>query len=135
MPALSYNGRFCEYVENGLKPKIKKGDRVKRQTIRNTRKRPFPVGDKLYHYYAMRTTNCKKLGESICMEAPDITITQIEILITSPDTGLWKVINKKAELDAFAYADGFDDWDQMKRWWIITHGVSCFPFHGQLIKW
>lgn len=61
MPALSYKGRFVEYVENGL---LNRPGRVKRQTIRNFRKHPIKEGDTLYHFYAMRTKMCKRLGDS-----------------------------------------------------------------------
>jgi hypothetical protein len=35
-------------------------------------------------------------------------------------------------MDAFALADGFDCWENMKDWFRKTHGL---PFRGLLIKW
>jgi hypothetical protein len=138
MAGLSYKGRFVEYVENGLKPKPKKGDRIKRQTVRNFRKNPIKAGETLYHYYGMRTKHCKKLGESICVSVNRITIRKTSITIYDP-TALPHLrherLTSKQHLDDFAYADGFTDWEEMRKWWLISHGPECFPFIGQLIKW
>lgn len=146
MAALSYKGRFVEYVENGLNEfsSSKKIVRVKKQTIRNFRKHPIKVGETLYHYYGMRTKWCKKLGESICTSVHKIVIRKksITILFRGPDVracggkiNIAAKLTTKTELDSFAYADGFDDWETMRKWWSITHGENCFPFVGQLIKW
>lgn len=129
MPSLSYKGRFVEFVEAGLQPRRKKGVRIKRQTIRQLRKVPFKKGDTLYHFYGLRTKFTRRLGTSICKNAPGITINHRVIII-----GM-KEIKSPAALDKFAYADGFENWEQMKRWWIQTHGPKCFPFNGQLITW
>jgi hypothetical protein len=40
-------------------------DGTKTQTIRNPRKQPLKVGDKLIIYWKLRTKKCKKLGEAI----------------------------------------------------------------------
>lgn len=64
MPALSYKGQFVEYVEAGLQNPPPKGKRIKRQTIRNYRKRPFKKGDILYHYFGQRSKWSRKLGIS-----------------------------------------------------------------------
>lgn len=133
MPALSYKGRFVEYVEAGLKPDREPGERIKKQTIRNFRKYPVKPGDTLYHYFAQRTTFCRKLGESICKSADVITIRERSVTIKY-SSGVM-VMKSKGWLDAFAYADGFANWREMKLWWKLTHGPKCFPFTGQLIMW
>jgi hypothetical protein len=129
MPALSYKGRFVDYVEAGLQPKRKKGVRIKRQSVRNFRKVPFKKGDTLYHFYGMRTKFCRRLGTSICKSVHRIIINGRAIYI-----GM-KEITDVEKLNAFAYDDGFANWEEMKRWWKLTHGPKCFPFVGQLIKW
>lgn len=136
MPSLSYKGRFVEYVEEGLKPKPK--GRVKRQSIRNLRKRLFKKGDTLYHFYGMRTKWCRRLGQSVCEQADLIEIKSKSIFLITQQNELVTVIKKIThpdKLNEFAYADGFESWSDMVRWWKITHGSKCFPFRGQLIKW
>lgn len=163
MPALSYNGRFVEYVENGLTllspqfdgtlasklPRVPKpGGRIKRQTIRGFRKYPFKVGNKLYHYFAQRNAKlCRKLGESICTAVHPIRISRKGIRIydythdmvkESQFTTITKsylYFENREWLDHFAFADGFSCWEEMRKWWVLTHGAKCFPFVGQLIKW
>ncbi len=139
MPALSYKGRFVEYVEAGLKPKPKKGARIKRQTIRNFRKHQIKKGDILYHYYGMRTKWCRKLGESICKSAQAVRIDRDEVTIydvlENEDLKFNKAHRTTRALNKFAYADGFTNWEEMRKWWVLTHGPDCFPFTGQLIKW
>jgi len=137
MPALSYKGRFVEYVEAGLKPQ-RNGKRIKRQSIRNFRKYPVKPGDTLYHYFAQRTKFCRKLGESICESAEKIIIREKSITFFSRVLGSKPVkcnYRSLVMLDAFAIADGFENWREMKLWWKLTHGPDCFPFVGQLIKW
>lgn len=129
MAALSYKGQFVDYVEAGLQSTPKKDARIKRQTIRNFRKHPIKVGETLHHFYGMRTKWCRKLGTSVCKEVVTIKIIPKQIKIG-------KTITKEIDqLNEFAYADGFADWQTMVRWWQQTHGENCFPFTGQLIKW
>lgn len=140
MPALSYKGRFVDYVEAGLKKgRRKKGERIKRQTIRNFRAYPIKPGDILYHYFAQRSKYCRKLGESVCKSAQKIVIRANSITLFNgvDDAGHYDklVCPYVAILNAFAYADGFANWEEMVRWWRLTHGPKCFPFTGQLIKW
>jgi hypothetical protein len=138
MPSLSYKPRFCEFVENGLQKPRPKGKRIKRQTIRRFRKNPIKVGDTLYHFYALRTKYCRKLGESICKVSCLIHIYFNKREIILPDA----VLHTDAQLDTFARADGFKDFDDMKAFWIAEHGVKkgkrkviLRPFKGTLIKW
>lgn len=134
MPSLSYKGRFFEYVEAGLQKKPKRGARIKRQTIRALRKIPFKAGDTLYHFYGLRTKFSRRLGTSICKAAPSITVMRDRVLITmSP--GDTRVIISPKKLDKFAYQDGFANWDEMVRWWKLTHGPKCLPFTGQIMFW
>lgn len=129
MPSLSYKSSFVDFVEEGLKAKTGKGKRIKRQTIRNFRKVPIKKGDTLHHFYGMRTKWCRKLGTSLCKSVHQVIINHRAVFIDQ------KEITSIDDLNAFAYADGFDDWETMKRWWTLTHGEECLPFTGQLIKW
>jgi hypothetical protein len=144
MPALSYKSNFVDYVEEGLRTMGKaprRGRRIKRQTIRNFRRYPLKPGDKLYHYYAQRSVNSRKLGESVCRSCRNIIINHHAVLIAKAEGGYpeWKgsytEITDEKQLDDFAYADGFANWREMKLWWKLTHGMNCFPFVGQLIQW
>ena len=132
MAALSYNGRFVEYVENGL---LNRPGRTKSQTIRNFRKYPIKPGETLYHYYAMRTKHCKKLGESVCSAVNKIKIRARDVTVFANNHKYHLRIYKQYDLDQFALLDGFANWREMKLWWTITHGADCFPFVGQLIMW
>lgn len=132
MAALSYNARFVEYVINGL---LNLPGRTKSQTIRNFRKYPIKKGERLYHYFGMRTKHCKKLGESVASRVSPIEITTRGITIFAKNHSYHQRIWRKIDKDKFAYADGFSDWSEMKQWWMSTHGSDCFPFTGQLITW
>lgn len=51
-----------------------------------------------------------------------------------------KFYSTKAELNRFARADGFTDFDDMKAFWIEQHSKkgeckSPFPYTGNLYKW
>jgi len=114
MPALNFQRRFAPKVESG----------EKRQTIRLPRKRPFACDDRLYLYTGMRTRSCRKLGESICTGALGIIITAYSVDIEF--TGC------PPNLDAFAQADGFDDFCDFRDWFNANHGL---PFRGDIIWW
>lgn len=118
MPALGYKKQF-------VPPILRK---IKRQTIRNYRKKPICVGDHLYFFTGMRTKHCKKFGEAICTGTYPIKITNKYISV--PDL----VIKDITRLNAFAKCDGFKDWEDMKQWWKKNHGPDCFPFNGTLIE-
>lgn len=112
MPLLNYKKQFAPLVESGKK----------RQTIRAMRKRPFKVGDRLYHYTGLRTKQCRKLLESVCKEVNEITI--YENWIDIPGKVVFPV--------PFARADGFRCWEDMLDFFKTVHGL---PFRGQVVKW
>ena len=116
MPALNYQERFAPLVESGRK----------KQTIRAWRKRPFRVGDRLYHYTGMRTKSCRKLLESTCTEAIPIVIDGACVCVND-------VIPLAVyERNKLARADRFKDYDEMEAWFQATHEM---PFSGQVIRW
>jgi hypothetical protein len=158
MGALSFMGQFVPMVELGLTNPTHPD--AKRQSIRNFRRRPLKVGERLYLYFAQRSKWCKKLGEDSVKNVFIVHITdkRIRILDFRNDHQRniinWKAvaedprrlkefikrlkvvksITDQSELNTFAKADGFTDWETMKRWWKITHGTPL-NFYGNLYKW
>lgn len=124
MPALNYQLWKARKVESG----------ECQQTIRANRKRPFRVGDRLYHYEGMRTNKCRKLGEAICTKAATIVLGKDSVVI--PVFSIYPLLSgrvlKAKERDALARADGFKDYAGMQAWFGKVHGL---PFSGQLIRW
>ncbi len=135
MPAFSFKGQFVPKVKAGLKNK----PGGKRQTIRNYRKHPGKVGQIAYLYFAMRTIWCTPLGEAVIKSVQDVLITEKSITVYDIlDNGKLKfsrAYKSKRTLDKFAKADGFRNWETMKRWWKLTHGPDALPFRGNLYKW
>jgi len=120
MPLLGYKKQFAPLVESG----------EKRQTIRAIRKRPFKVGDRLFHYEGLRTKSCRKLLENNCDAADDILIdVNGNVYING------RCLYESAK-ESFAYNDGFRRpgcrWAQMLDFFKTVHGL---PFRGQIIMW
>ncbi|MBA4196563.1 MAG: hypothetical protein C0459_03315 [Chitinophaga sp.] len=115
MPAYSFKERFIPLIKSGLK----------KQTIRKKRKGQAKPGDTVYLYYGMRTKWCTKIGEAICTDTKDITITKDSLLIDNI-----KVSKKQCEV--LAKADGFESFEIMMHWWNQTHQL---PFNGDIIYW
>src|SRR5665648_655307 len=78
MPSLSFKKEFAPGILSMLDKNYAKrtGVKPKSTTIRSTRKRPIRKGDKLFLFSRLRTTSCKKLGETICLKTEDITINE-----------------------------------------------------------
>lgn len=152
MGAFSFKERFVEPVLAGLQHK--KGG--KRQTIRNFRKRPLKVGERVVLYYAQRTKHCKRLGEDVIKSRQVVRIDKKGVAVYDELIGPYpgrkmpksswflrkklkfsKSYSTKAELNRFARADGFKDFEDMKAFWIAEHGKdgSPFPYSGNLYKW
>jgi uncharacterized protein YqfB (UPF0267 family) len=132
MALLNFQGRFVDDIEAGRK----------KQTIRNFRKYPINPGEKLHLYTMLRTKYARKLGEEKCKEVRVIQIRKDGIKLKQSRTlsadgqekRTFKVdlLHAIPILDAFANSDGFKNWAEMKKFWVITHGL---PFTGQLLKW
>ena len=128
MPALNYAAQFAPKVADGSKT----------QTIRSMRKRPFQVGDMLYHFNRQRHTDCKRLGFSIAEEVLSIDIfdkegkTGLAVYLavgSEPDSGQRRLSN--AEVRELAKADGFENIADFYAWFVGSRP----HFRGQLIKW
>jgi hypothetical protein len=124
MAALSYKPYFVTPIKR----------KIKRQTIRNFRKIPIRVGERLFFFTGMRTKHCKKFGEAICTHTCQIIITECSVK-TITATG-WTIITDKFFLNHFAIKDGFKDWNDLIQWWKKNHGENCFrpEYKGTLIE-
>ena len=108
MTSLSYRPWLAPKVLNGSKP----------HTIRVKRKRPIRAGDLIQHFTGMRTTACKRLGESLCTGAYEITIDVKERAVFVPQgfvdqlrqDGLFPPV-VSYDADDLARMDGFDSLD------------------------
>lgn len=147
-------GQFVPKVEAGMRNEPD----GKRQSIRNFRRRPLKVGERLCLYFAQRSKWCKKLGESKVNAVHVIVIKEKSVSVyefRNDEQSKWpwhewnpiqvahyikrlKLLCKSTnieELNAFAQSDGFENWCIMKRWWKITHGSQALPYAGNLYKW
>lgn len=136
MAALSFKARFVDKVEAGLRGEPD----GKRQSIRAFRKNgPIKEGERLVLYYAQRTKYRRRLGETKNKSTQVVRLARSRVTVYDmlPNDKLKMAfsLNTKWELDAFAKADGFNDWEDMKAFWFEEHGVNCFPFSGNLYKW
>jgi len=149
MVAYSYKGRFVAPIRIGLGLPVlslhrefggyhpEQPIKPKRQTIRAFgRRRHARSGETIQHYHGMRSPKCFKIGDARCTTALPIKLYvrsgKIELV---EDDGLWWGITSSRDLDSFAQADGFDDWAQMRAFWIEEHdGKQLGPFHGVLIR-
>lgn len=117
MVAYNFKAQFADAVASGAKC----------QTIRAVRtgkSRHVRVGEKIQLYTGMRTKACRKLIEPdpVC-----VAVWRIRIDAAVP----WDIV-PDGSLDAFARADGFKDWSELRDWFDRTHGL---PFEGVLIRW
>lgn len=137
MALLGYKPQFVDPLRSGQKT----------GTIRVPRKYPVKERERLYHYTGLRTKHCYKIGESICLTCEPITILlnsgviviDRKIDLFSTDTA--DVYKGEAQLNKFAYHDGFANWKEMKAFWLDTHGtlkgkrkVILVPFQGIYIR-
>ena len=132
MVAYSYKGRFEKQIRAGIKP----------QTMRNERKRHARPGEVIQHYVAMRTKHCRKLGISVCTAVSPVRIDFKRASILVEGRGL---IHGAEKVNAFAVKDGFDDWADMRDFWMREHGKKKNPdgtpappltkWSGVLIEW
>lgn len=112
-----------------FKDKILSGE--KRQTIRKVRKNPIKVGDRLQLYWYQRSANNELLFDTVCTDIVPVRIeeNQVSYFVKCSKNVLEKLIKN---LDKFAIADGFDNWNHMRNWFQKEHGL---PFEGVLIEW
>ena len=121
MALISFKKKFAGLVESG----------IKRQTIRQERKRPFIKGETLYLYTGLRTKACRKLGEAVCKNVTEIIIFNNGFVLVPFGAVQNQYISKKV-LNAMAVADGFKNWEEFKDFFQTNYSL---PFNGLLIEW
>lgn len=110
--------------------KVECGEKL--QTVRPEPKRMPQVGDLIsLRAWTDKPYRSKQrvLREAEVRDVGKITITEVGYEVW--DDG-WKVMMTEKSRNAFARADGFEDWPALVGWFRETHGL---PFHGILIKW
>ena len=114
MVAFNFSPEFADDVAGGKK----------RQTIRRT-KRAKP-GDRLQLYTGQRTQRCRLLREAVCdmvdyggIRPDGLTVGNIE--------------KHPRDIDEFARADGFKDYDAMWKWFSERYKTNSFT--GFVIRW
>ncbi len=129
MPAYNFKKEFADDVEA----------RIKRQTIRQKRKRRTKPGETLYLYTGMRTKQCRSLGVERCLDVRDIEITELEYVVNGQNIKREAIIigNNTMMVESvagnrFARLDGFDGSAQMIEWFKKQYGL---PFNGVVIRW
>lgn len=113
MVAYNFMRQFAPAVASGLK----------RQTMRPESKRHARPGQLVQLYTGLRTRGSRLLGLGECEVSVPVTITDDAVLVPGESI---------TDLDAFARADGFTDFPDMKAWFAEKHGL---PFSGRLITW
>lgn len=121
MVAYSYKKRFVAPIEAGLK----------RQTMRNERKRHARPGEEMQNYYAMRTKQCRLLCKPTCRA---VTPVRLNFRRDTVKIEGRPHITGKFNLDAFAALDGFANWNELKAFWREEH-ASMTSWSGVLIEW
>jgi hypothetical protein len=138
MPALNFKQQFVEPIRSGRK----------KHTIRAKRKHPISAGfDDLYLYCGMRTKNCFAIleGGQYCSQVQDIIIRECgrcdgtgEVACSSThyeSCPVFEVIVDgvflgRDECERLAYADGFESFAEMMKFW-----KGRLPFEGNIIHW
>lgn len=137
-----------------MAPKVE--NLIKLQTIRSFRKdgRDPEEGDRLQLYTGLRRPGARKLvhPDPVCTIAAHISIRDVRseshhgapicsVMAAWPrqtrtiDGDLW--LWRPDQLDAFARADGFPDFDALLAWFEPNRevGTDCAAFHGTLTAW
>ena len=97
----------------------------KTQTIRQAKR--CNVGDTMHLFTGLRTKNCRRIGNVMCI-ATDYCAIRPEY-ITFGNADYWPSI------DEFARNDGFLDYKDMVKWFEITYGSQIFIGHVHKWEW
>jgi len=139
MVAYSFQPRFVEPIREGRKT----------HTLRDGRKRHARIGETVQLYQGMRTRECQKIGEGICDRIVSVRLT----FAPRPMVQFWPVCElrpgayarvseidpKRRPADEFARSDGFEDFDDLARFWMHDRTSSLRfgdpEWDGFLIGW
>jgi hypothetical protein len=114
-----FQPRFAHQVET----------RVKRQTIRPIPAR-IPLPGDLISCRAW-TGKPYRSPQRILLVSPIQYVVGVKIGVE----GVWCADIRVENLDAFAKADGFEGWVDMRSWFIQNHDLVGSYFRGILIRW
>ncbi len=115
MTAYNFKANMASMVQDG----------VKRQTVRNPRKRPVQTGTVLQLYVGMRTSRCRKLRDAVCNSVLPVTITHQIIELDGRELSY-------AEMREFAWRDGFNFPDNLFGFFQAEYGL---PTQKEVISW
>lgn len=129
MVAYSFKAQFAAPILAG----------TKQQTIRANRKRHARPGETLQLYTGMRTKHCRLIGRAVCQETQNVRLSFINgyVMLGSVGSGsalCRELLRTRADCDAFARRDGFEDWKSLAEFWEANHPGTRF-FDGVLIFW
>ena len=125
MVAYSFKGRFVDLIAAGSK----------RQTVRaHGKKRHARPGEPIQLYTALRTRYARKI---VAVDPVVTRVDEIAINIGHGENAVAVTINGiplgEAELQPFAWADGFLSVADFAIFWRAAHGVG--RFEGVVIHW
>lgn len=132
MVAYSFQKRFPPLILAGRKS----------HTLRGQRRRHARIGEPVQLYQGMRTKSCKLIAEPVCDRFHGVFLKFSEwqafefFDVAEQEPGVWRRVGDLRPIenpDAFACSDGFDDIEDMGRFWLDTHGVRTWD--GFLIGW
>lgn len=126
MVAYSFKGRF--------EPRIQA--RTKQQTIRAIgKKRHTRPGERMTMTTGDRF-HPRPIGAAVCQSVVpiqmDLAVGSIMLASVAQPA---RLITTRADLDAFAVLDGFDDWPDLVAFWKQTHPTAHHSFAGLCISW
>ncbi len=126
MVAYSFQARFVAPILAGQKC----------QTIRAVgRRRHVRAGEMIQLYTGMRTRQCHLIGVAECKSVEPITLLPHRsrgYVLMGNDVVRTRLTGTRI-LDWWARQDGFEDWSDLCRFWVTTHGGKRFS--GLLIEW
>lgn len=138
MVAYSFKKQFIEPILAGLGEIDAGAVRPKRQTIRAFGKRRHArPGEAVQLYTAMRTKQCRKIGDARCVSVEGVLLKWSEwpsfCTFDIKDGRRIGPTRPIEDMEEFARLDGFPDFAAMKKFWADEHGGATFE--GVLIKW
>lgn len=126
MVAYSFKGRFETRIQA----------RTKQQTIRAIgKKRHTRPGERMTMTTGDRF-HPRPIGAAVCQSVVpiqmDLAVGSIMLASVAQPA---RLITTRADLDAFAVLDGFDDWADLVAFWKQTHPTAHHSFAGLCISW
>ena len=122
MVAYSFQKQFAPRILDG----------TKRQTVRaRGKRRHAQPGEALQLYTGMRTRHCRLIARATCWRVQPIAI---RFLDGAFDRSMIIIDGAPVLREAFAKADGFDSWAELRAFW-AKHHAGVDEFEGYCISW